>query len=74
MRSFLAKSFVATGAMLATIQFVFAAATIPDNQARVNTASAFKQDANRNANASIDPAAPTKANRVQFYAIPSRRW
>ena len=73
MRNFLLAALVATGATLSAIQMASAAATIPDYQARVNTASAFKQDAVRNANAAIDAQVPVAASRVQFYEVPARR-
>lgn len=73
MRNFLVTALVATGATFSAVQLASAAATIPDYQARVNTASAFRQDAVRNASAAINAPAPVTVNRVQFYEIPARR-
>lgn len=73
MRSFLATALVATGATLAAVQFASAAATIPDYQARVNTASAVRQDPIRDATAVINAPARAQVNRMQFYEIPARR-
>ena len=60
---------------LVTVQLASAAATIPDNQARVNTLSAaYAGNAIRNANAAVD-AGPSVSQpaRVQFFEIPARR-
>ena len=74
MRNLLLAATTAVLTTLSAVQIASAAATIPDNQARVNTLSAFAGDGVRNANAAI-VAAPQAAQpaRVQWLEIPARR-
>jgi hypothetical protein len=74
MRKILFAASTVTLTTLSAVQFASAAATIPDNQARVNTRSAQAGDAVRNANAAVDVSVQaTRPARAQFFAIPARR-
>lgn len=74
MRNLLLAAAAVAMTSLATVQLASAAATIPDNQARVNTQSAYASDEIRNANASVD-AGPSASHpaRVRFFETPARR-
>jgi hypothetical protein len=74
MRNLLIAAAAVTLTSLAAVQLASAAATIPDNQARVNTQSAYTGNVIRNANAAIDAGlSASQSTRVQFFETPARR-
>jgi hypothetical protein len=74
MRKFLFAASTVALTTLSAIQLASAAATIPDNQARVNTRSTHAGDSVRNAHAAVDVSVQAaRPAHAPFFEIPARR-